>query len=526
MKMNMTADVKKRFYILGVVILATLLFLYPTIRAVVGNLSGEEGAGRRTAEGWISRPIALGLDLSGGVHLVYQVQVDEAVKSRLQTMASGMRYDLREEKIALRRAQVVDNDQLQLVVLSQRSADKVKELLQRDYKGLAFQGEQAQDGGIALTYRISPQEAQQIKSGSVVQAVETLRSRVDQFGVTEPLIQRVGEDRVMLQMPGVKDIDAVKKIVGRVAKLEFRFLPRGQGDTGTVTLKDRDGNPVIVEDAVQLTGDVVQNARVDYDQLGQIEVSLSLTPDGGRRFAKISGDNVGRQLAIILDNVVYSHPVIRDRISGGQASITGGFSMQEAQDLALVLRAGALPAPLKIMEQRLVGPTLGQESIRSGIIAIVTGLVAIFLFMAVYYKKAGVVASSLLVFNLILVLAALSAFGATLTLPGLAGLALTAGMAIDANVIIYERIRDEIRRGAGRGPAVAAGFEKALSAIVDSNLTTLLTGLILYYFGTGPVRGFAVTLSIGVVTTVFCATFVSRLLFDYLPLKGEKVLSI
>jgi preprotein translocase subunit SecD len=235
---------------------------------------------------------------------------------------------------------------------------------------------------------------------------------------------------------------------------------------------------------------------------------------------------VGRNLAIILDNIVYSSPVIREPIAGGRASISGGFTFEEARDVARVLRAGALPAPLNVMEERTVGPTLGQESIENGIKAILVGFIFITIFMILYYKKSGVVAVISLLLNLLLVLAALSAFGATLTLPGLVGLALTVGMAVDANVVIFERIRDEVRNGSSRDAAVAAGFEKAFSAIIDSNLTTLLTGFILYVFGTGPIRGFAVTLSIGVLTTLYCAIFAAKLAFDYLPLKGRKVLSI
>jgi preprotein translocase subunit SecD len=326
-------------------------------------------------------------------------------------------------------------------------------------------------------------------------------------------------------MPGASDVESVKKIVGSVAKLEFRFHPSATTRAFAEQIKTRDGTLVAVEDEVQMTGEAVDDARVSTGT-GQVEVSLALNKEGARQFRRITTDGVGRQLSIILDGVEYSSPVIREPIAGGRASISGGFTFEEAKQLAVVLRAGALPAPLKVLEERTVGPTLGQESIEKGILAIIVGFVAILLFMVTYYKKAGMVAVASLALNIVLVLAGLSAFGATLTLPGLAGLALTVGMAVDANVIIFERIREELRRGAGRDAAVEVGFGKALSAIIDSNITTLLAGLVLFYFGTGPIKGFAVTLSIGILTTIYCATFVAKLSFDLFPLRGKSGLSI
>jgi protein-export membrane protein SecD len=275
-----------------------------------------------------------------------------------------------------------------------------------------------------------------------------------------------------------------------------------------------------------MTGDAVDDARVDFDQNGQVEVALRMTAAGADDFARITADNVGRQLAIVLDGVVYSAPVIRSAIAGGQASITGGFSTEEARRLKIVLKAGALPAPLEVLEERTVGPTLGFESVKKGLLAMAIGFVGIALFMVFYYAKSGLVAVFTLALNAFLMMGCLSLFGATLTLPGLAGLALTIGMAVDSNVIIFERIRDELRNGASRDLAVHTGFDKAFGAIFDSNITTLLAGAILYYFGTGPIRGFAVTLSVGIATTLFCAVFVARLCFDYFELKGKKGLSI
>jgi preprotein translocase subunit SecD len=291
-------------------------------------------------------------------------------------------------------------------------------------------------------------------------------------------------------------------------------------------MKDKSGMPIVVEDQAQLTGDAVSDARVAFDQNGQVEVALTLSSSGAQDFAQITSENVGRALAIILDGVVYSSPVIRGAITGGQASITGGFTTDEAKQLKVVLKAGALPAPLQVLEERTVGPTLGLESVQKGLLAMAVGFGVISVFMVVYYAKSGVVAVGTLLLNALLMVGSLSLFGATLTLPGLAGLALTIGMAVDSNVIIFERIRDELRNGSSRDLAVHTGFDKAFSAIFDSNITTLLAGAILYFFGTGAIRGFAVTLSVGVLTTLFCAVFVARLMFDRFELQGKQGLSI
>ncbi|NDC38398.1 MAG: protein translocase subunit SecD [Proteobacteria bacterium] len=399
--------------------------------------------------------------------------------------------------------------------------DQLSVVLRQELRSGVFTVERRdEEGRVKLVYGISAAQAAQIERRAVQQAVETLRTRVDQFGVAEPLIQTSGEKRIILEMPGASNVEDVKRIVGSVAKLEFRLTPVPGSTTGTKTLKDRSGAQVQVEDEVLMAGDAVQTASTAFPQ-GQFEVMLTLTSEGGRLFRKITTEHVQRNLAIILDNVVYSSPTIREPIPNGQASISGSFTETEARDLAVVLRSGALPAPLKVLEERTVGPSLGMESIRAGLVAILVGFVAIVLFMAVYYKKAGWVANQSLLINLILCTAALSAFGATLTLPGLAGLALTIGMAVDSNVLIFERIRDELANGSSRDAAVDSGFRHAWRAIIDTHVTTLLTGLVLYFLGTGPIKGFAVTLIIGILATLYCATFASRLLFDLLPLSGK-----
>ena len=494
--------------LLGTVVMA-VLFLLPTLmRDQFKDMQ------------WLSKPISLGLDLSGGVHIVYEVQQEEAIRAKLQSTANSIRSELREAKISLTGVKVPETRRLELTFLNDQTAERGKQNLLEGHKDLQFV-EKIPDGTKSkLIYTISEKDAQYIATESVSHSVETLRNRVDQFGVSEPLIQRVGANRILLQMPGVSDVSSVKKVVGNVAKLEFRLMPIPGSSEGTVTMKDKSGASVQVEDQSLMTGQDIAVARVSFDH--GVAVSLSMTPEGARTFRKITSENTGRQLAIILDNVVYSSPNINEPISGGQASISGGFTVEEAKQLAVVLRAGALPAPLKVMEERTVGPSLGAESIKKGITAIVAGFLLVAVFMFVWYKKSGVVAVASLILNLILIIAILSAFGATMTLPGLAALALTVGVAVDSNVIIFERIKDELYNGASRDAAVRLGFDKAYSAILDSNLAAFFVGLILYFLGTGPVKGFAVTLCIGVCTTMFCAVFASRIAFDGLTLKGKK----
>lgn len=508
----MGRDIQQRTIIFVAVVLAAVLSLLPTVLR------------DRFTQEWFTKPLALGLDISGGVHLVYGVKASEAVTSRLQTLLQSARSDLRSKKIAVAQSSVGADNSLQITLLSDASLEAAKAVIQDKAPEITLISTEMDGTRPRLKYQFNQEAAKKIEAAAIEQAVETLRNRVDQFGVSEPLIQRSGTDRIILQMPGVSDINSVKKVVGSVAKLEFRLVPSAktpQG-VGTITLKDKSGQPVVVEDQTLMTGDAVADARVDFDQKGQVEVSLKLSSLGQQTFARITAENVGRQLAIILDGVVYTAPVINEAIPNGSASITGGFTMDEARQIKVVLKAGALPAPLVVLEERTVGPTLGLESVKKGLMAMGIGFGAIAFFMIFYYAKSGMVAVVTLLLNALFMMACLSFFGATLTLPGIAGLALSIGMAVDSNVIIFERIRDELRNGSGRDVAVITGFEKAFGAIFDANVTTFLAGVLLYYFGTGAIRGFAVTLSIGVVTTVFCAVFVARLFFDYFPLKGKK----
>jgi preprotein translocase subunit SecD len=389
-------------------------------------------------------------------------------------------------------------------------------------------------------------ETAQIKRLAADQALETIRNRIDQFGVNEPDIRNQGENRILIQLPGIKDTDRAKALIGKTALLEFKLLdedhdveaalkgsiPPGsevlyQIKTDPETLREIK-TPYLIKKRTLLTGAYLTDAKVQIDsQFNEPYVSIDFDKKGARIFERITEENVKKRLAIILDSKVYSAPVIQEKISGGAARITGNFTAETARDLAIVLKAGALPAPVTIIEERTVGPSLGTDSIRKGLISMCIGGILVVLFMVVYYKGAGLIADFALLLNIILIAGGLAGFQATLTLPGIAGIILTIGMAVDANVLIFERIREEIKLGKTPRAAVDAGFDRAALTILDANVTTLIAALVLFQFGTGPVKGFAVTLSLGVISSLFTALVLSRLIFDYFLINRKiKQLSI
>lgn len=478
--------------------------------------------------------IHLGLDLQGGMHLILEVQTDKAVESFVDRQIEELKSIFRKESIPF---QKIDRQGLSEIVAlfpPNTSVAKVEDVVKKQLPLFTIRKSEVTDDGATVSLALADQEVAHIKQMAARQALETIRNRVDQFGVSEPDIRPQSGDRILVQLPGVKDPQRAIAVIGKTAQLEFKLvdesvrpedvregkvpggskiypMKRVDPETGRVQQTN-----IVLKDRTLLTGEYITDARVRIDQqTNQPYVALEFDPQGARIFERITGEHVKERLAIVLDGVVYSAPVIQEKISGGKASITGSFTMDEARDLAIVLRAGALPAPVKILEERTVGPSLGQDSIRKGIIAAIIGGIAVFLFMAFYYRFAGLIADLALVMNIFLILAALSAFQATLTLPGIAGIILTIGMAVDANVLIYERIREELRLGKTPRAAVDAGFSRATITIIDSNLTTLIAAVVLFQFGTGPIRGFAVTLSIGILSSMFTAIIVSRMIFDY-----------
>lgn len=488
--------------------------------------------------GWWKKtfdPIHLGLDLQGGMHLVLGVDVDKAVESRVDSIVDQVESSLREKDVIFKRVSRAGNDRLVVVVYDQEAGQQVDTLMEdgsyRDLEPLTLE---AQGGYIEKYYRFSDKAVETIKDNAVRQALETLRNRIDQFGVSETVLQRQGRNRILVQLPGIKDPKRAVALLGKTALLEFKMVvdnvdpadaARGNLPAGTQLLYERRVNqrtgqvsqvPVVVYDKTVLTGDLVADAQVRIDpRFNEPYVAIDFDAAGAKRFDQITAGNVGRRMAIVLDDTVYSAPVIRERISGGSAQISGAFSEQEATDLAIVLRAGSLPAPVNILEDRTVGPSLGRDSINQGILSVLIGSVLVVLAMAFYYNLSGLVANLALVLNLVFIMALLTLFKASLTLPGIGGIVLTLGMAVDANVLIYERIREELRLGKTARAALEAGYSKAFLTIMDANITTLIAALVLFQFGTGPVKGFAVTLSVGIVASLFTAIFVSRVIFDY-----------
>jgi preprotein translocase subunit SecD len=402
----------------------------------------------------------------------------------------------------------------------------------------------------SLVYELREGEIKRIKDSAINQALETIRNRIDQFGVAEPLIQRQGLKQIVVQLPGIQDPKRAKDLIKETALLEFKLLDEssklamdlpqripkakeaevlqqfeGKLPEGDQILfekvVDKDSGrefriPYLVKKRVMLAGDVLSDARVSIGQFNDPYVSVTFDAKGAREFDRITSENVKKRMAIVLDNTIYSAPVIQERISGGRAQITGTFSMQEANDLAIVLRAGALPAPLKIIQDLTVGPSLGRDSIEKGIRATLIAGAMVVLFMMVYYRLSGVIADFALALNLICLIGALAALNATLTLPGIAGIILTIGMGVDSNVLIFERIREELRQGKPVRLAIDSGYDKALLTIIDSHVTTLITGLALFLFGTGPIKGFAVTLCLGIAINLFTALVGTKVVFDAL----------
>lgn len=486
--------------------------------------------------------INLGLDLKGGIHLTLGVDVDKAVANSLAMAGQDLRRVAQDEKIVILRPRVVGGDTLEFVLPRAENEKALQEILAKNFPQLEAGTPTRGDAGqLRYTARFSSSELERLENMALDQALRTIRNRIDQFGVAEPDIRKQAGNRIQVQLPGISDPRRAVQILGQTAHLEFHLV-RDDVDPGSpvtpsgvviLPMLEHDGKDkgkqrqIAVEKDAMLTGEDVADARPSFDQMNQSYVSLTFNNRGGRIFERVTGENVGRQMAIVLDGKVYSAPVIRERIGGGRASISGNFTTAEAQDLAIVLRAGSLPAPVSVLEERSVGPSLGQESIDSGVRAAITGAALVIIFMAIYYGLSGVIADLMLCFTMLIVVAGMGAFGATLTLPGIAGIVLTIGMAVDANVLIFERIREELHQGMTPLAAVNAGFERATISITDSNLTTIIATVILYQFGTGPIRGFAVTLSLGIIASMFTAVFVSRAIFqEWAKRCGPKGISI
>jgi len=471
----------------------------------------------------LSNPMSLGLDLKGGIHLVLDVDVDKAVSHSVEEDIDTARQTLRKAKIRYRKL-AVDGNNLIITIKKDGDISAAESLLKEAFNNYNMSA--AVDNTFTLVLKESV--ADETRKFAVDQAIEVIRGRIDALGTTEPVIIKQGKHRILVQIPGYEDTAHAKQLIGRTAQLEFKLVDE-KGDldkalSGSLPAGDiimygpeqtRSGKsyrqPYLLKKRTQLSGTEIADARVSIDsRYNEYAVTLKFNSKGARKFDKLTAAHVGERFAIILEGTVNSAPVIRERIAGGSAQITGSFSPAEAHDLAIILRAGALPAPVKVVEERSIGPSLGQDSIDQGMNSIIIGCILVLIFMAVYYRMFGLVANVALIFNMLLILAAMSIIGGTLTLPGIAGIVLTIGMAVDANVLIFERIREELHLGKTPLAAIDGGYDKAFSTIVDANITTLIAAIVLFQFGSGPVKGFAVTLSVGILASMFTAITVTR----------------
>lgn len=520
----MRQSVRARIILLTLLILASLIYLVPTF---VEPLPGWWNNFLTTSR------IQLGLDLQGGTHLVLEVKVDKAIENSVERIRADLIKILREKGVS---GVAVEREGVQLHIKAPAAgAEQARGILKSEFGNLVeAKPSQTVAGTTDFYLTLSKEELRSLRDYAVDQTLETIRNRIDQFGVSEPIIQRHGEDSILVQLPGIQDPERAKEIIGKTALLEFKLVddnanvedaiksgppPGRQVLYGQSPRRDGIGaeqEAYVLEARALMTGEYIQDARVrPAEQLQGASVELILNQTGARLFEQITAANVKRRLAIVLDNRVYSAPVIQERIGGGRASITGNFDLKEARDLAIVLRAGALPAPVEIVEERTVGPSLGKDSIREGVTSFIVGGLLVMVFMIAYYKQAGLLAVVAVALNILYLLAVLAGFQAVLTLPGIAGMVLTVGMAVDANVLINERIREELRAGRAVRSAIEAGYKNALPAILDSQVTTFLSGVILFQFGTGPIKGFAVTLCVGILTTVITAVYLTRIYYDY-----------
>jgi preprotein translocase subunit SecD len=485
-------------------------------------------------------PMYLGLDLRGGVHFLLQVDMKSAIDKAIDRYAADVRTLMREKKIQYlsvsRQGQAVE---IKFGDAAER--DKAKDALSSAEGDLVYQEEQ-RGSDLYLIASMRPDAQKRRQEMDLKQNLTTLRNRVNELGVAEPIIQQQGEDRIVVQLPGVQDTARAKQILGRTATLEIRMADftdaevraalSGEIPLGAELLRERDGQPILVRKNVILTGEYITDASPGFDEHGRSAVHVTLDGRGARIFQQVTRDNVGKRMAILLIEKgkaeVVTAPVIQTEIPGGRVQITGMRNTEEANDIALLLRAGALAAPMEIIEERTVGPSLGADNIKRGFDSTLIGFAAIAVFMIVYYRVFGLIASFGLGVNVLLLVALLSMLQATLTLPGIAGIALTVGMAIDANVLIFERIREELRNGNSPQAAIHAGFDRAWDTIFDSNITTLIAGFFLFWLGSGPVRGFAVTLCLGILTSMFSAVTVSRAVVNlsYGRMKRVQKLSI
>jgi preprotein translocase subunit SecD len=501
-----------------------VIFIFAAIFGIVFTIPSFIGGKPR---------VNLGLDLQGGMYLVLGVKQKDAIKNKLKTIAATIKY------VANKRDLFIDNlriegNAVKFELIDKGDMPKMDKVLE-SIKGIKI-SKKIKNGSVFYTLTLTPKAIEQIKEDAVKLAVQTIRSRLNAYGLTEPSVTRQGKDKIVVELPGIKtekEKQNIKKLISSAAHLELYLVddehrattPQQAAKYGDILLpyKNNPNRKLLLKTPPVLDGSMITNATVGFTQkTNQPAIFFTLNSQGAQIFADVTGKNVGKRLAIVVDNKVYSAPVIQERIGGGSGQITVG-NIEEAHILAIALRSGSLPAPVVLLEQRSVGASLGADSIRESMIALVSGFLAVVIFMAWYYGTAGIIADIALVVNLFLIVAIMAIFGATLTLPGMAGIVLTVGMSVDANVIINERIRELIREGKNIRQAVEGGYENAMSAIIDSNITTLIAAIALFAYGTGTIKGFAITMSIGILASMLTAILGTHGIWEYLLATNKKI---
>ncbi len=514
-------DISWKLVLVGVVVLAAIICILPTFKPTL----------------WPYKKINLGLDLQGGMEMRLKVESQKAVKNKIDQLADEIKSELRDKKIRYKKIESTADAKISVIIDGAKDIQDFESYLKDENSDLVESNRLVSDNVLTVQLGFSQENVNDIESKAVEQDLETIRNRIDQFGVSEPIIQRTKGETILVQLPGVKDTERAMELVGKTAMLEFKLVD----DTKTASqpnpsslppneeyLDGIGGRRYVVYKKTLLTGEYLTDAEVKINSsTNEVYVSMDFDKKGARIFDEITGAHVGERLAVVLDGKIQTAPNIKERISGGRASITGDYTMEEAHDLAIVLRSGQLWAPLTLEDQQIVGASLGADSIRMGLLSVYIGGILVIAFMALYYKLSGLVADFALVVNILLIAAGMAALQATLTLPGIAGVILTIGMAVDANVLIFERIREELEVGKTPRAALDAGYERATLTILDANVTTLIAALVLFQFGTTTIKGFAVTLSLGVVSSVFTALVLTKVVFDlYFAKRKVKQLSI
>jgi len=479
------------------------------------------------------KKITLGLDLQGGLHMLLGIKSEVAIESRIKSMAASVKYMFDDEEIIFDELRMVDGEEIVFELLDKDDVPKAKKLLKE-----GIEGTQLSENGLKFSLRMTDAEMERTKKSAISQAVDTIRNRLNEFGLAEPTVAKQGSDKILVEVPGIKtqeDEQRIRELIARAAHLQLMAVDEERisrvstmsvqeaKSFGDVILPDVNTPQTYLLRAIPvLDGSMLTDAKVGFDQNNQPVINFTLNGQGAKIFGDFTGKYVGKRMAVVLDNNVYSAPVINERIGGGRVQISGRFKLSEAHDLAIALRSGALLAPVYVMEKRSVGPSLGADNIKASMEALILGFVLVVFFMILYYGMAGVVADVALVGNLFLILAIMSLFGATLTLPGMAGIVLTVGMAVDANVIINERIRELLHEGKSIAKSVEDGYDKAFTAILDANVTTLIAAMALWAYGTGPLKGFALTMGIGILASMLTAIVGTHGIYQWLLPKINK----